>query len=213
MKEKGNEWISISDLMAGVMAVVMLLLVVSVLQNQFSELKRQEELNKGLVSEQEKLSTLLQGMQSALGGQGSGLVSFDLANERITLGDSIFSRGSACVTAEARRELSLLSARLSGFMTSSPHARVVVEGHTDNIQVSRPVTDFARFCTVYDDNFTLSAARAREARKLLIEALNPEQARRVIVAGYGDSQPLPDRDPADEGNRRVEVQFLNKPSA
>jgi len=32
--------------MAGVMAVVMLLLVVSVLQNQFAELKRQEEKNK-----------------------------------------------------------------------------------------------------------------------------------------------------------------------
>jgi len=41
-----NEWVSISDLMAGVMAVVMLLLVVSVLQNQFAELKRQEEKNK-----------------------------------------------------------------------------------------------------------------------------------------------------------------------
>ncbi|MNC75912.1 flagellar motor protein MotB [compost metagenome] len=85
-----------------------------------------------------------------------------------------------------------------------------MEGHTDNIQVSRPVTDFAKFCTVYDDNFTLSAARAREARKLLIETLEAAQAKRVIVAGYGDSQPLPNLDPADEHNRRVEVQFINR---
>ena len=32
MKDKPNEWVSISDLMAGVMAVVMLLLVMSILQ-------------------------------------------------------------------------------------------------------------------------------------------------------------------------------------
>ncbi len=37
MKEKPSEWISISDLMAGVMAVVMLMLVVSVLQNKAAE--------------------------------------------------------------------------------------------------------------------------------------------------------------------------------
>lgn len=72
------------------------------------------------------------------------------------------------------------------------------------------MTDFVKFCTVYDDNFTLSAARAREARKLIIELLEPGQAKRVIVAGYGDSQPLPELDPADEHNRRVEVQFVNR---
>ncbi|MGT9846527.1 OmpA/MotB family protein, partial [Pseudomonas aeruginosa] len=56
-------------------------------------------------------------------------------------------------------------------------------------------------------NFTLSAARAREARKLLIQALNEEQAKRVIVAGYGDSHPLEGKDPGDARNRRVEIQL------
>ena len=30
---------------------------------------------------------------------------------------------------------------------------------TDNEPVSKPVTNFARYCTVYDDNYTFSAAR------------------------------------------------------
>jgi len=38
--------------------------------------------------------------------------------------------------------------------------------------------------------------------------LGDQQAKRVIVAGYGDSQPLPNIDPSDERNRRVEVQFV-----
>ncbi|MNC72974.1 flagellar motor protein MotB [compost metagenome] len=85
---------------------------------------------------------------------------------------------------------------------------MLVEGHTDNLPVSRPVTDYERFCTVYDDNYTLSAARAREARKLLIQALEPQQALRVVVAGYGDSRPKPGVDPASALNRRVEVQLV-----
>jgi chemotaxis protein MotB len=38
---------------------------------------------------------------------------------------------------------------------------------TDNVPVGKPVTNFANF-VLYDDNYTLSAARAREARRLLI---------------------------------------------
>ncbi|MBV8623646.1 MAG: flagellar motor protein, partial [Herbaspirillum sp.] len=48
-----------------------------------------------------------------------------------------------------------------------------------------------------------------EARLLLIGHSAPEAARRVIVAGYGDSQPLPGLDASDERNRRVEVRFVN----
>lgn len=87
------------------------------------------------------------------------------------------------MTEEAQKQLRLVSPRIAKFFESSGPAQVLVEGHTDNIQVLRPMTDFAKFCTVYDDNFTLSAARAREARKLLIETLEAAQAKRVIVSG------------------------------
>ncbi|HCA5909181.1 TPA: flagellar motor protein MotB [Pseudomonas aeruginosa] len=213
MKEKPNEWVSISDLMAGVMAVVMLLLVLSVLQNKFAALKREQEKAQGAQTEQQRVVDMLKSMRSTMDDEGeSGLVSFDLTGSKITLRDRVFARGSACVTDEARHALSSLGPKIAEFVNGSAQAQVFVEGHTDNVQVSRPVTDYSKFCTVYDDNFTLSAARAREARKLLIALLDEQQAKRVIVAGFGDSQPLPGLEPGDEKNRRVEVQFLTRPA-
>ncbi|MNG74924.1 Chemotaxis protein LafU [compost metagenome] len=220
MKEKPNEWVSISDLMAGVMAVVMLMLVVSVMQNkaaeaamlvekQQMEAARQAERSKGEVAQRARLSKLLADMQSDLRRTGeTELVDVDIQNRRLTLPDNAFARGSACITPAARDALTLLSARVATFIKDYGQGQVLVEGHTDNLPVSRPVTDFARFCTVYDDNYTLSAARAREARKLLIQALDAQQALRVVVAGYGDSRPKPGVDPASALNRRVEVQLV-----
>ena len=220
MKDKPNEWVSISDLMAGVMAVVMLMLVVSVLQNkaaeaamavekQQMEAARQEERSKGDAAQRASLSKLLAAMQSDLQRTGeTDLVDVDIQNRRLTLPDNAFARGSACITAAAKGALTLLSARVATFIQDYGQGQVLVEGHTDNLPVSRPVTDYERFCTVYDDNYTLSAARAREARKLLIQALEPQQALRVVVAGYGDSRPKPGVDPASALNRRVEVQLI-----
>jgi chemotaxis protein MotB len=220
MKEKPNEWVSISDLMAGVMAVVMLMLVVSVLQNkaaeaamvvekQQMEATRQAERSKGDEAQRAGLSKLLAAMQSDLQRTGeTDLVDVDIQNRRLTLPDNAFGRGSACITQAAKGALTLLSARVATFIQDYGQGQVLVEGHTDNLPVSRPVTDYERFCTVYDDNYTLSAARAREARKLLIQALEPQQALRVVVAGYGDSRPKPGVDPASALNRRVEVQLV-----
>lgn len=219
MKEKPNEWITVSDLMSGVMAVIMLMLVVSVLQNKAAEAAmraeklemeaaRKAEREQGAAAQQTRITKLLEEMQADLSQQGeTDLVDIDIRNRRLTLPDKVFARGSACITDEARQALNRLSTRVATFVSNDRQARVLVEGHTDNVQVSRPVVDFNRFCTVYDDNFTLSAARAREARKLLIQALNEEQAKRVIVAGYGDSHPLEGKDPGDARNRRVEIQL------
>lgn len=209
MKDKPNEWISISDLMAGVMAVVMLMLVLSVLQNKVADVKREQEKNSGQAAAQQKLNAMMRSMQQEMVDQGdAALVGFDIASGKITLRDKIFARGSACITVQARDALARLAPRIQAFVSGSTNTQVFVEGHTDNISVNNPVVDYTRFCTVYDDNYTLSAARAREARKLLIANLNDQQSHRVIVAGFGDSQPLKGISPSDERNRRVEVQFL-----
>jgi chemotaxis protein MotB len=101
-----------------------------------------------------------------------------------------------------------VQSELAHFIADNPKARILVEGYSDNLPVTRPVIDYQRFCTVYDDNFTLSAARAREARRALLGTISDDAARRIVVAGYGESRPLPGIDPADPRNRRVEVQFL-----
>lgn len=74
--------------------------------------------------------------------------------------------------------------------------------------MKKPVTDIRRYCTVYDDNYTLSAARAREARKMLIEGLNGQNISRIVVAGFGSSNPIDTSDPSSAKNRRVEVRFV-----
>ena len=212
MKEKPNEWVAISDLMAGVMAVVMLLLVVSVLKSTFSEIKYQQELSserQQKAIERSKLSNMLEDLRRVfIESNADGLVMFDFDAAKITLKDNIFSRGSACIIPEAKVALQSVEGNIKDFLQAFDEGQIYVEGHTDSIPVSHPVTDHKRYCTVYDDNYTLSAARAREARKLLIGSLSFKDARRVIVAGYGDSQPVNSDSPEDAENRRVEVNFV-----
>ena len=208
MKDKPNEWVSIADLMAGVMAVVMLLLVVSVLQRNYSELKHRQELEQGVAAQKKAAEKVMTEMRQTFSSMGlSNLVEFDLAMHRLTLKDNVFTRGSACITANARPAFEKVQVHISEYFSRVKDAQIIIEGHTDNLPVHRPVTDYERFCTVYDDNYTLSAARAREARKLLIGALDSQHARSLIVAGYGDSQPLKNVSASDGRNRRVEVRF------
>jgi len=209
MKDKPNEWVSIADLMAGVMAVVMLLLVMSVLQKTYSDLKHQQALEQSTNSQRVKVNRMLVELKQSLAGTANeGLVVVDVNAQKFTLRDGVFDRGSACVTEQARQAFSSIEEKVSDFLSEFDNGRVYVEGHTDNIPVSRPVTNFEAFCTVYDDNFTLSAARAREARKLVIGALSPATARRVVVAGYGDSQPIPGIPQESAQQRRIEVLWV-----
>ncbi len=208
MKDKPNEWVAISDLMAGVLAVVMLMLAVVVLQRQFAEAQHQRDLAALDAATGNPVAELLQQVQETLGTQGAGhLISVDVASRRITLRDGVFAQGSACVTPAASAAMQAVEAQVGTFLRDHPAGRIFVEGYTDDAPVKRPVTDFARFCTVYDDNFTLSAARAREARKTLLGTLDATSARRIVVAGYGDSRPLAEVPPSDPRNRRVEVFF------
>jgi chemotaxis protein MotB len=211
MKDKPNEWVSIADLMAGVMAVVMLLLVMSVLQKSYSDLQHKKEMEKSSTSQREKVGAILSKLKASLDtSESAGLVVVDVNAQKITLRDGIFGRGSACVTDQAKQAFASIETRIADFLTTFNNGKVYVEGHTDNLPVSRPVTNFEAFCAVYDDNFTLSAARAREARKLIVGDLDTASAKRVVVAGYGDSQPIPGIAPEDTQQRRIEVRWVTQ---
>lgn len=208
MKDKPSEWIAISDLMAGVVAVVMLLLVLSVLQKQYAEIRHNQELDKDSATQEKVAGKVLHDMRTTFNKMGvENLVSFDIADHKITLKDSVFSRGSACITPDAKIALTSAQGQVAEYLSKVNLGQIIIEGHTDSIQVSKPVIDVKKFCTVYDDNFTLSAARAREARKLLLGSLNDQDAKRLIVAGYGDSHTLPNMPSTDGRNRRVDILF------
>lgn len=208
MKSKSNEWVSVSDLMSGVMAVIMLLLVVSVLQKSYSELKHKKALEQSLEARHRGVRNLLGELQQSMDSQGlNELVEFNISEARLTLKDNVFEKGSACLTDKAELALKGIENKVIEHLKSNSTSNVFVEGHTDNIPVSIPVTNYEKYCTVYDDNFTLSSARAREARKLLVKELDPIDANKVIVAGYGDSSPRKDLHPSDPLNRRIEIRF------
>ena len=209
MKDKPNEWVSISDLMSGVMAVVMLLLVMSVLQKTWSDIKHKQEMEQGINAQRARVEEMLRSIKTTLDGTANeGLVALDVNSQKITLRDGVFNRGSACIASQASQALATIETQVVRFLTEFKSGQVYIEGYTDNLPVTRPVTNFEVFCTVYDDNFTLSAARAREARKFIVGDLAPTFSRRVIVAGYGDSQPIPGVAPEDARQRRIEVRFV-----
>lgn len=209
MKDKPNEWVSISDLMSGVMAVVMLLLVMSVLQKTWSDIKHKQEMEQSIGVQREKVSNMLNSIKISLDGtDNENLIALDMNSQKITLRDGVFNRGSACVTPLAKPALLTIKNQVELFLAEFALGQVFIEGYTDNVPVTRPVTNFEHFCTVYDDNFTLSAARAREARKSIVGELSNSAAKRVIVAGYGDSQPITGIPPEDSRQRRIEVRFV-----
>lgn len=187
---------------------MMLLLVLAIMQKGASELKYKQELENSKSQTHNPLKDISKNIQTILNNStASNLIEMDLPRSRLTLRDSVFEKGSACLTEEARVAVESIQIQLGKFLKDHQQSKILVEGYTDNLPVKHPVTDYRRFCTVYDDNYTLSAARAREARKAIIGRLDESTARRIIVAGYGDSSPLPGINPADARNRRVEVQL------
>ena len=208
MKDKSNEWISVADLMSGVMAVIMLLLVVSVVQKTQADLKHKQETEKVEATRKKNVTEILKEIKVEAEEHGlSDLMKFSFAEGRVTLSEGLFDKGSACVPEEIARAFNNIHEIFKDFLVENRTALIYIEGHTDSLKVNHPVTNYEKFCTVYDDNFTLSAARAREARNLLISSLDERDSRRVVVAGYGDSRLLEGVDSTDGRNRRVEIRL------
>jgi chemotaxis protein MotB len=210
MKEKPSEWIVIADLMSGVVAVVMLMFVVSMVQKQVAEKRHQAEMMQGAESQRRQVAAVLEEMQAVFAREGvANYIAIDAAAGKVTLQERAFRSGSACVEPEAKRAFAQVQDTIKAYLRNFQAGQIYVEGHTDSQPVKGRVTDDNTFCAVYDDNFTLSASRAREARKLLVPPNDTEMARRIVVAGYGDSHPLEGQDPSNARNRRVELRFTS----
>lgn len=113
----------------------------------------------------------------------------------------LFESGSATIR-PAGRELLL---RMAKEIQSRPHAQVWVRGHTDSDPVRKPET-LQRFPY---GNIQLSAVRALEVAHLLE---TEGGVSRIVVAGFGPSEPVAPNDGAanKERNRRVEIYVLDE---
>lgn len=110
----------------------------------------------------------------------------------------LFESGSADLGAEGKAAL----LGLAGEIGSAPHGRIFVRGHTDSDPVKRPAT-VKKFP---HGNLQLSAERAVAVAALLVSHADIA-ARNVVVAGYGQWEPVAPNDSIDNKrlNRRVEI--------
>jgi chemotaxis protein MotB len=109
-------------------------------------------------------------------------------------GRSMFAPGDASPNERARRLLIAISAVIAQLPN-----RLTISGHTDG---SSPGGR-------YPSNFELSAARANEARRILMAQGIPSE-RIYEVAGRADSEPMFPDDPTMPGNRRIAITLLRE---
>jgi chemotaxis protein MotB len=212
----GDEFVSISDLMAGFVGVIVMLLVVSMAQNAAqvearrrevqleAERRRAEEARRELEARR-PIDDAFDSIRRALdqSGASASLIDVDVGARTIRLRDATFAPGSACVAPAAQVALGTVNQMLSPLLEGNPALEISVVGHTDSDPVG--TRGGADRCAMFDDNLTLSASRAREARAVVVEGWPEARSRRVSVSGYGDMRPLDVANPTADVNRRVEI--------
>ncbi len=117
----------------------------------------------------------------------------------ISLSDKmLFSSGSAQLSPRAREVL----AKVATVLNDKPEMEVLVEGHTDNVPISRDC---------FKDNWDLSASRATTIARILQTDFNVAPSR-ITAGGRSEYVPLVAND-TPEGrstNRRIRIVILPK---
>jgi len=243
MNDRGEEWISITDLMAGIVAVMVVMFVTVARQRSAAELRsmeaeqRQRDVEQAARDERVDRERRRLAVTRAILEQvdrdirenhmeGEAEVSY--GERRIRMRDAVFSEASACLSRTARAALARWEPILRGALRQDDRVQLQIEGHTDNAGVSasslsraprsggRHRSSFGGRCALFSDNYTLSAARASEARKALLgdrvpqAGWTPEMLRRVSVVGFGSSIPRQSSEHNPALNRRVEIRLLDQ---
>ena len=205
--KNGSYWISISDLMSGVVGVLLLFFVIAILTIISSQVAIQEERQRGARQVVEKLSNQNKGNNKLQG------IEFFADQGLVRLTDNSFSQGSACLN-ESQKQLlrKKMSEIIIHELSQNKDLGIQIEGHTDIVPVSSGRIYRQNTCAPFDDNYTLSAGRAREARKAIFSDMNDNTSdwmRRISVVGYGPDRLIDIENPTSSKNRRVEIRFIN----
>lgn len=210
MSDKSHEWIVISDLMAGMMAVVVLFLVFSVLDKDAEQAELKNTIKKLSVKSHDSVSNVFNSLSKVVVSNNiNNTVKLNINTNTMTFTDGVFSNASACLNNNIKKSVIEMRPYLYKFLSENKSNYVMVQGYTNNTPISEPVIDIHKYCAVYDDNITLSAARANAVRKLIVSKKDLSLYKRVVVAAYGDTKPLPGLSPENGKNRRVDVLFID----
>ncbi len=203
--QKDNEWVSIGDFMAGIVGILVLFFVMAVLITVTSQAEIEEEKQRGAREVIARLRGLVENNKELQG------IKFIPERNAMLLPDSSFTQGSACLNRNLKQYFEAkLAPRIRKELLDNSNLAIQIEGHTDTVPVQGVKANIRAACAPFDDNYTLSAGRAREARKALFSSTDSmELIKRVSVVGYGADRLLNSQQPTAAENRRVEIRFIN----
>ena len=191
METKRNPWISIADLLSSVVLVVLLLFVMAALAPKYSiemqRLKMMSQFNTDL-------------NDYALKGQLKVYVDKSI----LEFTSVTFDQGSAKLNDNTNALVEDIAVKLKQYMSEHPSMEILIEGHTDPM----PVTALRNVGGYYENNIQLSSLRAANVRKALLKHMGNDYAKRIGVAGYGETRLKNFKDKYSAENRRIEIRIL-----
>ncbi len=211
---------SASDLMIGLLFVFIILVVVLALEQRRQQ-QAVDAQRAGVVGAGDPLIVVTGAIGRAL-KKALPNVRVDPKTGVISLPeDALFARGSAQLSESGRQVLDSAAEQLAEAMPcfvdnqrakrscpGNPYGHeietVFIEGHTDSV----PFAGGGR------DNFDLSLARARAVELAmvlnspLVEFRNKAGQQVFSFSAYADKRPLPNTDPTDGANRRVDLRIV-----
>jgi chemotaxis protein MotB len=160
-----------------------------------AEQKRLWDLRKLLQQQREAVEGLRKKMADALVGFNSNELQVFVKNGRVYVSlqeNLLFPSGSAVVNAKGKEALGTLAQVLN----TNPDINVVVEGHTDSVPIKGK----------YEDNWTLSVARATAIVRILTDTYQVDPTR-VTASGRSKYEPVDSNETTDgrQRNRRTEI--------
>lgn len=203
--------LSISDLMAGLLAIFVLVLCYYILTYS----KTTDELRGNTVMR----TQILQEITTALKNEDI-LIKVDEKRGILTLpeGAVYFPSGYAKTNAEGEAVIKQLSEVLYYVLQKKQYKgkveTIFIEGHTDNVPVS--------IYNYYQNNWNLSTARAVETWQLMLkyqpqlgelENNNSAKEKLFSCSGYAETRPIASNDTEEgkEANRRIDIRFTMTP--
>ena len=192
--------------MSGVVAVVLLLFVSAAIRigTEANELERLQRLEKE--ADAIVMSDVMKSVESSLAPfkMSMGLIIDHSRNTILLPAGTTFESRSAIPNDVTKSALTSMSLKLLPHLQQTARLGILVEGHADGARV------MSRLPCGADDNYTLSAFRARNARNIILRTLGDKYKLRIGIAAYGESRPLV-KDVYAAENRRVEIRFELSP--
>ncbi len=170
--------------------------LVNMTQKQLEqEQQRLWDLRKLLQQQREAVEGLRKKMADALVGFNSNELQVFVKNGRVYVSlqeNLLFPSGSAVVNPKGKEALGTLAQVLN----TNPDINVFVEGHTDSIPIKGK----------YEDNWTLSVARATAIVRILTDTYKVDPTR-VTASGRSKYEPVDTNETTDgrQRNRRTEI--------